>query len=228
MRHLLFATLFVMSVTARALAGPASTLPSDIRPGHWAAKSVKQVLLNGVLTVQSDGKFHGDARVTHTQAVIALARLGHLLEQGQWKDTAASQPVPDSVINVFDRTDWKHQALRRYTCAAVLSRFADYFTNGVPRPKPDSKVGKSEVLEAVKVTLAPSHPAYSAVAYLAQNRMIKPDSPLLKPDDNPITGKELSAALSSLAIGLNDRLTDLGKTPDPAPPDEGTAKPKPR
>src|SRR5437660_1432513 len=112
MRHLLCTTIFVISIAACALAGPVNTLPSDIRPGHWAAKPVKQALVNGVLTVQSDGKFHGDARVTHTQAVIALARLGHLLEQGQWKEADASQPVPDSVVSVFDRTDWKHQALR--------------------------------------------------------------------------------------------------------------------
>jgi hypothetical protein len=228
MRCFLAATVCLMMTMCRVPSAGAATLPPDIRPGYWAAKPVQQILQNGVLTLQSDGKFHGDAKVTRTQAVIALARLGRILEQGQWKDGAASRAVPSSVTSLWEKTDWKHQALRRYTLAAILARFAEYVTNGLPRPKPGSKTGQSETLQTAQVTAARTHPAYDSLVYLAHNRMIQPGSPLLKPDNNPITGGEMSRALAEFAAGLNDRLTDLGKSPDSSTPDETDHKPKPR
>jgi hypothetical protein len=58
------------------------------------------------------------------------------------------------------------------------------------------------------VTVDRSDPAYSAVVYLAKNRMAFDTSVALKPGPQPVTAAELAEAVAMLIIGLNDRLTD--------------------
>lgn len=190
----------------------AAQLPSDVRAGHWAASAVTRALKAGLLHVQSDGQFHGDAKVTRLEAILALASLGHVLEGGAWKTGGHSRPVPDSVAAVLDKTDWKTSPVRRYAFTFILVRFADYVANAVPRPVAGANVGKSEALPDVTISTPQSSPAYNALTYLARSHMIKPDSVLLKPDGTALTGRDLSHALAELAAGVNDRLTDIGKS----------------
>jgi hypothetical protein len=202
-----------------SLRAHSDTLPPDVRPDHWAAKAIPQALQNGLLSLQEDKKFHGDAKVTRNQTAIALARLAHELEDNSWKKLS-STPVSDKAFIAQEETDWKKQLVSRYVLAFALTRFGNYVMNGLPRPKPGVKdLGKSDILETVKITLPRTHPAYEALTYLAKNRMIQPDSPLLKSGDTPIQGAELSHALAEMTVGLNDRLTSLnhdanGETPD--------------
>jgi hypothetical protein len=198
----------------------AQTLPSDVRSRHWAAPYVQQALKNGVLAPNEDHNFHGEAKVTRTQAVIALAKLARALESGQWQ-ARPSVALPDKVTRTLEQGDWKQKPVTRYVLAAILARFGDYIKNGLPRPKPGSKdLGKSEALPPrATVTLARTHPAYESLSYLAGNRMLWPNSPLLKPDDKPVPGRDLSTALAQLAVGLSDRMTELGLEPDGSTPD---------
>ena len=198
----------------------AGALPPDVRPNHWAAPAVTHALNAGILKVQADGKFHGDAQVTRLEAVTTLAQVAKALESGTWKSDGPSRPVPDSVTTVWEKTVWKTAPVRRYAFAAILTRFADYFTNAIKRPGPDAKVGLSVVFHDVKVDLPKASPGYDAVSYLAKNHMVKAGSPLLKPGPSPLLGVELSRALSELAAGANNMLTDLGKNADGSTNDE--------
>ncbi len=227
-RFVIWAALGLLGCWGRWAA--ADTLPSDVRSNHWAAPAVQEVLSNKVLATEKDHNFHGEAKVTHVQAVIALANLAHALESGTWK-AAHSKAVPARVGAITAQSGWKSQPVSRYTLAAVLARMGDYVANGLPRPKPGSKdLGKSVVLPPpVKVTLPATHPAYAALTYLAANRMIWPGSPLLKADDKPVLGGEISVALSQMVAGLNDRMTELGQDEEGDTPDVNSPKkPAPR
>lgn len=216
--------LFLPAALAVCLAGSfpfaaADTLPSDVRPNHWAAKAVPQALENGILSLQSDKQFHGDAKVTRAQTAIAIAKLARTLENNTWKKQS-SVAIPDRVDAIMDQTTWKKQLVSRYVLAYTLTRMGNYVANGLPRPKPGvSDLGKSVAIEPVTISVPRSNPAYESLAYLAKNRMIRPNSPLLKADDSPIQGEEISRALTDMTVGLNDRLTSMnhdanGETPD--------------
>lgn len=213
-----FAILFV----SRAGAGP---LPPDIRAGHWASSAVARMLDSGVLRLQPDGKFHGDAKVTRSEALAAVSALGHSLLDGTWKAGGRSRAVPDSVTAIWNKTSWRTEPVRRYVFAAILARFADYVANGLPRPAAGTNVGQSVAISTVDLKLPESSPGYPALSFLAHNRMITAGSALMKPDATPLQGGDLSRALAELAVGLNDRLTDLGKTADGSTHDEAFHKP---
>ena len=118
-----------------------------MRPNQWAATSVAAILKNGVLSVQSDKLFHGDAKATRSEAVIALAKMARKIESGEWKP-GSGKPVSNKVLSIWEKTDWKTQPLRRYALAAVLNRFGDYVVKGLPKPKAGAKrLGASETLE---------------------------------------------------------------------------------
>jgi len=195
----------------------AAPLPPDVRPGHWSAPAVTRILNTGVLHVQPDGQFHGDAKVTRAEAVTALAALARKLVDSAWESGGRSKPVPDSVSSLWAKTNWKAEPVRRYAFAAIVTRFGDYVTNGAKRPAPNTKTGQSEAIPPVSVTFPHGSPAYDALKYLADNRMIRPGSPLLKPDSSPLLGADLSRALADLATGINDRFTELGIDDDAAP-----------
>src|SRR5689334_11054225 len=125
---------------------PSRALPPDVRSGHWAARAVDETLQNGVMSVEADHKFHGEAKVTRTQAAIALAKLAQALETGRWR-AAKSAPVPDSVEPALAQGAWKHRPVTRYILATLLARFGDYVSNGVTRAPADSAdTNKSEIL----------------------------------------------------------------------------------
>ena len=205
----------------------AQALPADVRSNQWAATSVAAILKNGVLSVQSDKLFHGDAKATSSEAVIALAKMARKIESGEWK-TVSGKPVSSKVLSVWEKTDWKTQPLRRYALADVLTRFGDFIVRGLPKPKPEAKrLGASEVLPLVTIDLPRTDPAYASLIYLAKNRMISPKSALLKPDSSPVSGAIMSAALRDLAIGLTDRMTEASAEEDGAPSVKPSGKSKP-
>lgn len=202
------------------------SLPSDVKSEHWAAASVQKALENKLLSL-TNGKFNGEAIVTHTQAVIAVARLAQVLEAGKWK-AEASVPVPGKVITTLEQGNWQQRPLTRYTLATVLTKFGNYLANGIPKPEPGSKdLAQSIALPPkAKVTVAKSHPAYEALTYLTSRKMLWPGSPLLNPSDKPVKGAEISQALTELATGLNDRQTSLGHDEDGSTIDASSKKKK--
>lgn len=221
-------TICACAALLRCQATCAMQPPPDVRSSHWAAPAVAKTIKAKVLRLQSDGRFHGDAKVTRTEAVLALAAMGRILVEGSWNSSGRSRPVPDSVSAVWAKTDWKDEPVRRYAFAAILTRFADYLANSARRPAAGAKVGQSEALSPVTLSVSPDSPAYSALKYLAENRMVKPGSPLLKPDNSALAGRELSSALAELATGVTDRLTEVGKDADGNTPDVKPNKRPPR
>ena len=198
-------------------------VPPDVRTSHWASVSVTRAVKTGLLKLQSDGQFHGDAKVTRVEAAKALAELGRVLVDGTWKSGGRSRHVPDSVAAIWEKTSWKTETVRRYAFAEILVRLGDYVANGVPRPPKGAKVGESSAIDTVTATRSDS-PATYAVAYLAANKMIQPGSPLLKLNGPPLLGGELSRSLAAFIEGVNDRLTELGKNPDGSTPDDAFHK----
>jgi hypothetical protein len=222
---------FAAAVCAIALCSNraySAELPPDVRAGHWAAPAVTRVLQSGLVGLQADKQFHGDAKITRMEAVIAIAKLGHALVDGTWKSGGRSRPVRDSVAAVWETTDWRSEPVRRYAFAAILARFGDYVANALARPVTGANVGKSEVLPDVSVKISSKSPAYGALTYLAHNRMIKPDSVLLTPDSSAVMGADLSRALAELAAGISDRLTDVGKSGEASMQNSASQKPAPR
>ncbi len=111
--------------------------------------------------------------------------------------------------------------------ARILARSGDYYNNGVRRVAPNSPDrGKSTTVpQRTTVTLNSTHPAYNSVTYLAKLHLIWPSSPLLTPDNKPVTGAEVSTALSQMLVGMNNLHTDMGKELDGSTPDR-TFRPK--
>jgi len=220
--------ILVLASVAAAAPTFAAELPSDVRSNHWAAGAVEQILRSGVMSVQDDHQFHGEAHVTHLQAVIALAAIAKKLETGTWQ-VGESKPVPDKVEKTLTQTAWQTKLVTRYEFASALVRFGNYFAKAVARPKPDAKdLGKSEILPSnVKVSVLPGSPAYAACKFLADGRMISPTSPLLKPDNLPVKAAELSRGIADVAAGVNDKLTAMGQDEQGNTPDKSFQNKKP-
>jgi hypothetical protein len=210
------ATIVALGCVAFAARTAAQSLPPDVRAGNWAATPVQVVLRNHILSVDTDKGFHGDAKVTHLQAVIALARLGKALEAGTWQGSA-SVPVAVAKTDIAPKSGtWEKQGVSRYVFATVLTRMADYASTGLVRaPSDDKDTGKSIIIPPpVAITLPKSNPAYESLTYLVSRRMIGPGSALLAADDKPLKATEMSRALRDLVTGLTDRVTDLGQDAD--------------
>ncbi len=208
----------IIALACVALSGRtmAQSLPPDVRASHWAATPVQVALRNHILSVEADKGFHGDAKVTHLQAVLALARLGKALEGGTWLGSA-SVPVTLAKTEVAPQSGaWEKQGVSRYVFATVMARMGDYANTGLVRAQPNEKdVGKSIVIPApVAVKLPKSSAAYEALNYLVDHRMVSPGSALLSADDKFLQAAEMSRALRELVTGLTDRVTDLGHDAD--------------
>jgi hypothetical protein len=210
----------VLVFSAGTVDANAQTRPADVKAGHWAESAVTQAVANKVMTVQS-GAFRGEKRVTKTEVAVALAALARSLEAKTWKP-AKSVKVPNKAVGMVDTTAWEKQAVSRYALAIVLTKFGNYFANGVPKPPAGTQdLAKSDVLPPkLKITLATNHPAYSALTYLTERRMIAAGSPLLKPDDKPLRAQELSDALAQMAHGLTNQVTELGRDDEGGTPDK--------
>ncbi|HLK55006.1 MAG TPA: S-layer homology domain-containing protein [Chthonomonadaceae bacterium] len=211
MRRNGFPVLFTLCALALPTLASAQGLPSDVRSNHWAVPAVQAVLKNNVMSVSSDKGFHGEAKVTHQEAVLALAKLARALENNTWQRNH-SAPVPDKVAQTLSKDDWKTQPLTRFALASILARFGDYAAAGLSRPGPGAKeLGKSIALPGKATITAPhTNPAYASLTYLAENHMIWPKSPLLTADDKPVQGEEMSQALMEMITGLNNKFTELG------------------
>ncbi len=198
-----------------------AALPPDVKAGHWAAPFVQAALANGVMSLPDGREFHGEAKVTRQEASILLARLAQTLEAGRWQ-TQPSRPIGPGALKTLEHGDWATQRVTRYEMAKILANMGDYVANGLPRPDAGAKnLGKSEALPprpVLKITRA--NPAYAALTYLVEARMITPKSPLLKADDTPILGGEMSRALAEMVTGLADRQTDRGLDESGSTPDK--------
>jgi len=203
-------------------------LPSDVRSNHWAATAVQQTVKLGIIPLQSDHQFHGEAHVTRTEAVNALAALARQLLAGSWQ-VQKSEPVPEKVAATMQQDAWKNKQVTRYELSSVLSRFGNYFAHAVTRPKPGSTdVGRSAIPpKGVSPGVPTTHPAYTALKFLTDNRMIHADSPLLHADTTFVKASELSLALAEMASGLTDKLTELGLDADGNTPDNSFHSKKP-
>jgi hypothetical protein len=203
----------------------AQTLPSDVRANHWAAPAIKSVLSNRVMFVEAK-QFRGEAKVTRTEAIVFIANLARALETQRWRG-AKSVPIPAKAEALADQSDWRTQPVTRYAMARILARAGDYYNNGVRRAAQNSPDrGKSTTIpQRTTVTLNSTHPAFNSVTYLAKLHLIWPSSPLLNPDNKPVTGAEVAVALSQMLVGLNNLHTDTGKELDGSTPDR-TFRPK--
>lgn len=209
-----------------------ATRPPDVPAGHWAASAVQELVDSSVLSLPDGKRFLGEARITRAQTVIALSRLARSLETGAWK-RHTPRPLDRTAAKAFQSGSWQQKPVSRYAAAVALARFGDYFANGVRNaPQAARNTGKSVLLTSVTMPAGQKGPAAEALAYLTKNRMLRAGSSLLKPDSQPVRAAELSRALADMAIGLNDRVTDLGldangETPDRTfhkkPPKAGTA-----
>ncbi|HLH79432.1 MAG TPA: S-layer homology domain-containing protein [Chthonomonas sp.] len=208
-------------------ATPALCLPPDVRPNHWAAAYVQQALENHLLSLESDGRFHGEQKVTRIDVAIALARLAKALQDNTWH-AAPSKPVPESVVQTLKERRWQNRPVTRYILASVLCRIGNYVANGITRAPANAKdTAKSEALPTnVSIAVPPTNPAYASLRYLVQHREIGPDSPLLQADRTPITAAQLGVAVAQMVTGLNDQLTSLGHDAQGNTPDASFHKPK--
>ena len=156
-----------------------------------------KLLRNNILSLDSDHKFHGEAKVTRAQTATALAKLAQKLEANQWQPLPSSA-VPESVSATLERGDWKQRPVTRYILASILARFGDYVTHGMTRaPAGARDTNQSEVLSGLgKPKLSPAQAANPRCPIWAAHQELFPNSPLLKPGDQPITGAELSQAVA--------------------------------
>ncbi len=202
------------------LATAVSALPRDVSANSWAAGAVKETIANRVLLPLPDGRFHGTLPVTRAQVVLALAAEGHVLTARQWKHHSSS-PVPDSVAKQLRTGDWRAKPVTRYMLASVLARLGDYISNGVHAAAPGAKdTGKSSILPTVKKLPITAHsPYYSALHYLAVNKMVWPGSVLLYVDSKHVTAAQLSSALFQFTEGVTNHLTSLGLDKNGSTPD---------
>lgn len=204
--------IIALACVASAARASAQSLPPDVRAGHWASTPVQVVLRNHILSVAPDKGFHGDTKITHLQAILALARLGKALESGAWQGSA-SIAVTVAKTGIAPKSGaWEDQSVSRYVFATVTARMGDYVKAGMVRPQPNEKdLGKSIILPPpVAIKIPVTSPAYEALTYLASRRMVGPGSALLSPDDKLLKAAEMSRAMRELVAGLTDHLTDLG------------------
>ncbi len=210
------------AVSARCIA-----LPPDVSENNWAAHNVERALSVHLLSLDSSGRFHGEAKVSRAEACIVLGRLAKDLEENHWQ-AAPSSPPPDSVSKELSSGRWQTRPVTRYILASALVRMGDYVQNGVERAPAGTKdTNRSEALPpTAKVSISSNNPAYKSVVYLASRHELWPGSPLLKADNTPITGAQLSIALAQMASGLNNRLTSLDKDANGNTPDASFHKKK--
>ena len=195
-------------------------LPSDVRSSHWAAGAVKQVLANHVMPLGADKQFHGEAHATRQEAVMAIAALAKQLESGTWHKEPV-QAVPEKVSKVLNGADWKTRTVTRYEMASVLARLGNYYAEAVPRPALGAKnLGKSAILASkISIGVPTTSPAYPALRYLADSRMIAPGADLLTADATLVKALAFSTGVAQMAAGLVDKMTELGQESDGSTPD---------
>jgi hypothetical protein len=177
----------------------------DVPQNHWARKDVDAVLERAVM-VAPEGKFRGDARLTRTELILAMAAFGKSLDRGQW---SAATGKPSKSLDTRGSTTSVSRPVTRYEAAAVIARLGRHAAAVIPKAS-DKRFGKSLVLPKAQAvtTVRSSDPSYASIQYLGQHRMIAPNSILAKPGNEPVTGKELAAAVVAVISGVIDQHTD--------------------
>jgi hypothetical protein len=175
----------------------------DVPKNHWARNAVIEVTRLGVMKAPT-GRFEGSQRVSRTEFAIILANFARSLEKRSWP-TSGKKTIKNPDIGKLAGTS----PVTRYELAAAISLVARYAMAGLP--KPHGKVyAQSEALPPPpKLSgIAPSHPAYTSLSYLAKKRMLFPNSVLLKPGSQPVTGQQVADGLAQVIAGLTDQWTD--------------------
>ena len=96
LKHILIlppALLLFAGLCIPAVAAP----PVDVPVGHWAAKSVKQVLDKKIMRPKPDGRFQGDKPVSRYELAVTLDRFIKYIEAGK-KPLHAMNPAPKAVV----------------------------------------------------------------------------------------------------------------------------------
>jgi hypothetical protein len=211
-----------IAMAAATISAGAADKAKDVPEKHWARKDVDAVLDHSVMIAPA-GKFRGDDRITRTELILAMAAFARSLERGEWT-TATGKSFKS--LESDDPSSSISKNVTRYEAAAVITRFARFAAVGIP--KGPARFSKSVVLPKAEPisTVKASHPAYSSVQYLAQNRMIPPGSILGKPGQQPVTGRELAAAVASVITGLIDIRTDEPQNREDLGPPPSRGEPK--
>lgn len=190
----------VVAIASLMLAGPAvAQAPSDVPADHWARSAVAAVISTGVMSAR-DGKFSGNNKVSRRELAITLVKLAKSLEKGDW----ANKP-PSAVKSGGGAGD---ETVSRYVLASVINKVARAVAAGLPKPAPKDIHNSIVLPKAQPASVAKTDTAYSALDYLGRHRMIPEGSVLLRSGAEPVTGKQVSEALSAMIAGLNDRSTD--------------------
>ena len=105
----------------------AQNKPTDIRPKHWATEAVSTVLNNKVMDFSSGTQFRGEAQVTRTEAVIALAKLAKCVETGTWK-IGKIEPISGNAESLGTQSNWTKQPVTRFILAKTLASIGNYIT----------------------------------------------------------------------------------------------------
>ena len=205
----------------------AQNKPTDIRPKHWATEAVSTVLNNKVMDFSSGTQFRGEAQVTRTEAVIALAKLAKCVETGTWK-IGKIEPISGNAESLGTQSNWTKQPVTRFILAKTLASIGNYITKGVKKPAPNTKELAASIVvpAAEKIKIPASHPAYNALTYLTSKRLLWGKNVLFNPDNKPLQSSELSEAVALVVVGLNNHRSELGKDETGATPDKSFQRKK--
>ena len=187
----------ILTLTARA------SLPSDVSQKSWAAASVESVLQRGVMQTVN-GHFLGAGKVTAGELALTLDAFRISLVDGKWKDAKQSQGLKDS-----DQVAPKTSSVTRYDLAVSIDRFGGWIANGF-HFDPQKVFGHSLAIKdqpsLQKIKDDPK--ILVALKDLESFRMLSPKSPLLSPQDTPLTVEDTAKVFSDFVTGFVDRYTD--------------------
>ena len=182
----------------------AADTAKDVPANHWARNDVAAVLQRDVMSAPA-GKFDGNARVTRTDLIRAMAGFGKSLERNAWQPATGRRfklPLKDNPPVISE-------GMNRYELAAIIARMGSYAAAGIPKPG-TKRFGNSKAIPpATEVSaVKPSDPAYPAAQYLAKNRMVGEKSVLATPGSQLVTGKEVAEAIAAVITAVSDMNTD--------------------
>jgi hypothetical protein len=190
--------------------------PNDIPANHWAAKAAAETIRHGILTT-TNNQFRGTQPITRTEMANAIAKLAQTLENGTWTNTQTPPLQNPAALE----TPADIRTVTRYETAALLCKIAAYTQKALPKP-PAKPILQSTALPNIKLNpKLKNTPAYTSLQYLAQNRMLSPNSPLLTTQPNTLNTAQVTKILADLILGITDRRTD-------EPQNKDTITPKPR
>ena len=128
-------TLALLSLATAAFAAPLTNAP---QPSNvWAQQATKHMLSTKIMSLEADGKFHGDAPVTRFQLAVTLERFIHYIENGR-KPLHATRSSP--VIPLHATGDVR-QAYAFLTSNNFIPRDSTLITKPGNQPVTASELG---------------------------------------------------------------------------------------